>query len=79
MSIMSALGRLRQNLCKFKAILGYLESSKSTWTVTEKDFEESGEGRGRRQENYRPTSFINICKNPSCWRWWRTQEAGGSL
>lgn len=44
MSIMSALGRLRQNLCKFKATLGYLESSKSTWTVTEKDFEESGGG-----------------------------------
>lgn len=55
MSIMSALGRLRQNLCKFKAILGYLESSKSTWTVTEKDFEESGGGerkeKGKLQTN----------------------------
>lgn len=37
MSVISALGRLRENLCKFKAILGYLESSKSTWAVTEKD------------------------------------------
>lgn len=47
--VISALWRQRQNYCKFKAMLGYLESSKSTWAVTQKDFVESGGGEGEEE------------------------------